>query len=78
MTLLDPDEARRQLDEVGETYTRLTREWAEYEQALEKSVRDADPILPLWEIAERTGRHRNHVSRWTTTRRRARSSAGSR
>jgi hypothetical protein len=78
MTILDPDEARRQLDEVGETYTRLLQEWAQYEQDLQKAVEDADPILPLWEIAERSGRHRNHVSRWTTTRRRPRSSAGSR
>jgi hypothetical protein len=70
MTIVDPDTARIQLDRVKEQYDRLLAEWDEYEVALERAVRDADPVLPLWEIAERAGRHRNYVSQWTSVRRR--------
>jgi hypothetical protein len=77
MSILDPDTARAQLDRVKERYDALITEWESYETDLERAVKDADPVLPLWEIAERSGRHRNFVSQWTSVRRRSNVTADS-
>lgn len=74
MDLVDPDTARAQLDKMGARYAKLLADWERYEKDLEQAVRDADAIrLPLYEIAERVGRHRNFVAQWTSTRRVSRS-----
>jgi hypothetical protein len=71
MGQIDRDAIRRRLDEVGALHARLTQDWADYKAALADTVRAADEVgLPLWEIAERTRRHRNYVAPWTTTKRR--------
>jgi len=75
MSILEPDTARAQLDDTKKRYDELMAEWAVYTRDLEKAVKDADPVLPLWEIAERTGRHRNYIDKWTSVRRRRRPAA---
>jgi hypothetical protein len=71
-SIVDPDTARGQLDIMKARYEQLLNEWDRYERDLEKAVRDADKVrLPLWEIAERAGRHRNFVGQWTSVRRRS-------
>lgn len=70
-SIVDPDTARAQLDRMKVRYNQLLDDWERYERDLEAAVRDADKVrLPLWEIAERTGRHRNFVGNWTSVRRR--------